>query len=64
MCGNVGYWFSKNRTELTSKFKKPKTQFPQFGFQKPNKQNIAAPLCLLSLNLWTVNMNVCVQMQL
>ena len=29
---NVGYLFSKNRTDL--KIQKPKTQFPQFGFQK------------------------------
>ena len=28
---NVGYQFSKNRTDL--KIQKPKTQFPQFGFK-------------------------------
>ena len=32
---NFGHRFSKNRTEPTSKFKKPKTRFLRFGFQKP-----------------------------
>lgn len=34
---NIGFLKKTDRTEPTSKFKKSKTRFPRFGFQKPTQ---------------------------